>query len=71
MLAEAEKRGIYGDLRVGVLGEPLDYPTASYDAAIAAGVFSVGHAPASGWDDVARIVKPDLSHQIRTYRVLL
>ena len=58
MLAEAEKRGIYGDLRVAVLGGPLAYLTASYDAAIATGVFSVGHAPASGWDEVARIVKP-------------
>ena len=59
MLAEARKRGIYKDLRVGVLGEPLDYPTATYDAAIATGVFSIGHAPASGWDEVARIVRPN------------
>ena len=58
MLAEAEKRGVYGDLRTGVLGEHLDYPTASYDAAIATGVFSAGHSPPSGWDEVARIVKP-------------
>ena len=28
------------------------------DAAIATGVFSVGHAPASGWHEVARIVRP-------------
>lgn len=58
MLAEAKKRGIYGDLRVCVLGEPLDYATSSYHAAIATGVFSVGHAPRSGWDGVVRIVKP-------------
>jgi SAM-dependent methyltransferase len=58
MLAESRKRGLYGDLRQGVLGEPLDYPTGAYDAAIATGVFSVGHAPASGWDEVARLVKP-------------
>ena len=59
MLDEARKRGIYKDLRVGILGGPLDYPTATYDAAIATGVFATGHAPASGWDEVARIVKPD------------
>ena len=59
MLAEARKRGIYKDLRRGVLGEPLSYPDAAYDAAIATGVFSVGHGPAGGWDEVARIVKPN------------
>lgn len=58
MLDEAAKLGIYGDLRVGILGESLDFQTASYDAAISTGVFTVGHAPASGFDEVARIVKP-------------
>jgi SAM-dependent methyltransferase len=58
MLEQARKRGIYRDLRVGILGEPLSYPTGAYDAAIATGVFTVGHAPASGWDEVARIVAP-------------
>jgi SAM-dependent methyltransferase len=58
MLEQARKRGIYRDLRVGILGEPLNYPTGAYDAAIATGVFTVGHAPASGWDEVARIVAP-------------
>ena len=58
MLTQAQLRGTYGNLRIGVLGETLDYPTGSYDAAIATGVFSVGHAPASGWDEVTRIVRP-------------
>lgn len=58
MLSEARKQNVYGDLRPAVLGEPLDYPTGAYDAAIATGVFSVGHAPASGWDEIARMVKP-------------
>ena len=58
MLTKAQLRGTYGNLRIGVLGETLDYPTGSYDAAIATGVFSVGHAPASGWNEVARIVRP-------------
>jgi len=57
MLAEARKHRLYGDLRRAVLGEPLDYPTGVYDGAIATGVFGVGHAPASGWDEVARMVK--------------
>lgn len=58
MLTQARNRGIYEDLKIGVLGEPLDYPTNSFESAIAAGVFSVGHAPASGWDELARIVRP-------------
>ena len=58
MLDQAQIRGIYGDLKIGVLGTTLDYLTGSYDAAIATGFFSVGHAPASGWYEVARIVKP-------------
>lgn len=58
MLALAADLNIYGDLQKGVLGEKLSYPTASYGAAVASGVFSVSHAPASGWDEVARIVKP-------------
>ena len=57
MLAEARNHHIYGSLRYGVLGEPLDYPTGVYDATLASGVFGVGHAPASGWDEVARIVQ--------------
>jgi predicted TPR repeat methyltransferase len=58
MLQQARLLDIYGDLKINILGETLDYSTASYDAAIATGVFSVGHAPASGWGEVARIVKP-------------
>jgi SAM-dependent methyltransferase len=58
MLDEARKLDVYVQLKKGILGEPLDYPTAAYDAAIASGVFTVGHAPASGWDEVARVVKP-------------
>jgi len=58
MLVEARQKGVYQDLRTAILGEPLDYPTGHYDTAIATGVFSVGHAPASGWGEVARIIKP-------------
>jgi SAM-dependent methyltransferase len=45
MLEQARKRGIYRDLRVGILGEPLNYPTGAYDAAIATGVFTVAMRP--------------------------
>lgn len=58
MLALASKLGVYTQLKQAVLGEPLDYVTDTYGAAIATGVFTVGHAPASGWDEVMRIVRP-------------
>lgn len=58
MLEKAKARGIYGDIRVGVLGEPLDYDTDSYDGVLSSGVFTPGHAPASCLDELVRIVKP-------------
>ena len=58
MLALANDLGIYTQLKQAILGEPLDYPTDAYGAAVATGVFTLGHAPASGWDEVVRIVRP-------------
>jgi SAM-dependent methyltransferase len=52
-------KGWYRGLQVGILGEKLDhYAADSYDAALATGVFTEGHAPASGFDEVVRIIKP-------------
>ena len=68
MIEEAKAKGWYRALQVGVLGEPLpNYPDDSYDAAIATGVFTEGHAPASGFDEIARIVKPG-GHFVITLR---
>ena len=67
MLNEARGLNIYKDLQQGTLGEQLEYATSSYDTAVAAGVFSQEHAPASGWDEVVRIIKPD-GHFILTIR---
>ena len=59
MIEEAKATGWYRSLKVGVLGEPLgDYADDTYDAALATGVFTEGHASASGFDEVVRIVKP-------------
>ena len=58
MLEKARARGIYGDVRVGVLGEALDYETDSYDGVLSSGVFTPGHAPATCLDELVRIVKP-------------
>ena len=58
MLDEAGRKGVYGDLYQMVMGEPLDFDTGSYDAAIGVGVFTLGHAPANSFDELARIVRP-------------
>ena len=58
MLAKARIRNIYTDLRQGILGEPLDFKTASIDCIVSTGTFTTGHAPASAFEELVRIVKP-------------
>ncbi len=57
MLARAKTRGVYAELHQGVLGEKLHLPTASFDAMISTGTFTVGHAPASAFDELSRVVR--------------
>ena len=58
MLDEAGRKGVYENLYQMVMGEPLDLDTGSYDAVICVGVLTLGHAPASSLDELARIVRP-------------
>jgi len=58
MLDEAQKKGVYLELRQMVMGEELDFPTNSMDATISVGVFTVGHAPASSLDELVRVTRP-------------
>ncbi len=58
MLEEARKTGAYESYDQMVMGETLGYETNSFDAAICVGVFTVGHVPANGLDDLVRVVKP-------------
>ena len=58
MLDEAGRKGVYGNLYQRVMGEPLGFDTGSYDAVICVGVLTLGHAPASSLDELARIVRP-------------
>ena len=58
MLEIARKKNIYRELHQMVLGESLDFATDSFDAVVSCAVFSVGHAPASGFDELVRITKP-------------
>jgi SAM-dependent methyltransferase len=57
MLAKARARGCYVDLRRGVLGEALDFPDGAFDAIISTGTFTNGHAPASAFDELTRILE--------------
>ena len=58
MLARAAQRGVYRELRQGVLGEALDFPTAQFAGCVVCGVFNVGHAPASALGELVRVVRP-------------
>lgn len=67
MLDVASRTGAYTRLDRQVLGEPLTYETNEFDACICVGTFTEGHAPTSGYDEIARIVKPG-GHFIVTIR---
>ena len=58
MLEMAGKRGMYKELRQMVLGEKLDFPDNAFGAVISTGVFTLGHAPTSSFDELCRVVKP-------------
>jgi predicted TPR repeat methyltransferase len=58
MLARAATKNIYQDLRPGLLGERLDYEDDHFAAAVASGVFTEGHAPLDGLDELVRITRP-------------
>ena len=67
MLKIAGNLGIYDQLDRQVIGEPLKYESNSFDACVSVGTFTEGHAPPSGFDEIARIVKPG-GHFIVTIR---
>jgi predicted TPR repeat methyltransferase len=58
MLGIAEKKKSYRSLQRMTLGKKLGYSTEIYDAVVSMGTFTVGHAPASGFDELVRITKP-------------
>ena len=58
MLEIARKTEAYESLDQMTMGETLGYETDSFDAVISVGVFTVGHVPANGLDELVRVVKP-------------
>lgn len=57
MLDVANQKNVYQELRQMVMGDPLDFPTDSFDAVISVGVLTLGHAPSSSFDELVRIIK--------------
>ncbi len=58
MLEASRKKKIYTEFHQMVMGEPLGFPSDSFDAVISVGVLTVGHAPAESLDELARITRP-------------
>lgn len=67
MLAEGERKGIYGTLTEARLGDPLPFETGAYDAVVACGVLTTGHAPASCLEELVRVTRRG-GHVIFTLR---
>lgn len=59
MLAVAEETGAYSKIAQGVLGERLPFRTDSFGAVVSSGTFTEGHAPASSFDELVRVTKPE------------
>ncbi len=57
MLATAAAKEIYAELRHMYLGEPLDFADDHFASAVGAGVFTQGHAPLAGLDELVRVVR--------------
>lgn len=67
MLKIAGSRQSYNDLKQAMLGGPLPWPDGHFRAFFSTGVFTMGHAPASGLFELVRITRKG-GHAIFTVR---
>jgi len=58
MLDIAAGRGRYARLERMFLGQPLDFEDDRFAAVVSAGVFTDGHAPLDGFDELVRVTRP-------------
>jgi len=58
MLKIAGEKGHYRNLHHLYLGEPLDFADDTFAGVVSSGVFTQGHAPLSGLDELIRVTKP-------------
>ncbi|MEO3387190.1 class I SAM-dependent methyltransferase [Mesorhizobium sp. CAU 1741] len=70
MLAHAESRDVYGELKQAELGRTLPWPDDHFAAFLSSGVFTAGHAPSTSFDELVRITRRG-GHAIFTVRDLL
>jgi predicted TPR repeat methyltransferase len=56
MLDKANERHVYSELHQMALGEKLDFPSDHFGACQSIGVFTAGHAPASAFDELVRVL---------------
>ena len=57
MLVAAANKKKYRDARQLTLGEPQDFADGHSAAVFSAGVFTEGHAPLSGFDELVRVTR--------------
>jgi len=57
MLERARAKGRYRELHEMTLGEPLGFADGRFAAVVAAGVFTQGHAPLDGLDELVRVTR--------------
>lgn len=58
MLEVCRAKGVYQAVHQGELGAPLDLPTAHYEAVVAVGVLTAGHAGPACFPELTRVVRP-------------
>jgi len=58
MVRVAGEQGIYRELIVGDVNEPIDRLSSSYDGVISSGTFTHGHVKADALDEILRVLKP-------------
>ena len=58
MLDEAKRKNAYSSFHQMTLGETLGFETGQFDAVVSVGVFTLGHAPVEGFDELVRVTKP-------------
>ena len=58
MLAIAQRKGVYKALHKLFLAAHVDLPHEGYDAIVAAGVLTHGHAPPESLDGILKLTKP-------------
>ncbi|MGB6117639.1 MAG: class I SAM-dependent methyltransferase [Mesorhizobium sp.] len=67
MLKLARARSVYRELKQAVLGQTLPWPDNTFAAFFSTGVFTEGHAPATGLNELVRLTRPG-GHAIFTVR---